>query len=273
MSEQSGSGQSGQPGAGGAGSEGGTGEWYAGISDESLRGYVQTKGFKDPGALAESYRNLEKLQGVPQDRLLKLPEKADDPAWNEVYSRLGRPADAKGYELKFDGDPAFAERFSGVFHKANITKAQAGVLNEAWNGYVAELLQTEEAARKQADEAQMTELKGKWGQKYDENVELGRRAGREFGLSEQEFTAISGSLGSSKTLELFQRIGAKMGEAEPFNLQGGGQGSGFGMSADGAKARIQSLMNDREWTGKYLNGGASEREEMTRLQKIAAGEA
>jgi len=68
MADEIGSAGGGQPGAGGAG-----GEWYAGIADEGLRGYVQTKGFKDPGALAESYRNLEKLQGVPQERLLKLP--------------------------------------------------------------------------------------------------------------------------------------------------------------------------------------------------------
>lgn len=256
------------PGAGGEGQP-----WYSGIPDEGLRGYIETKGFKDPGALAESYRNFEKLQGVPQDRILKLPEKADDPGWAGIYSRLGRPEKADGYELKFDGDPAFAQKFQGVFHEANLSKSQAGKLNEAWNSYVNDVIKQDEDARKTKDAAELTELRTKWGATYDANVEAGRRAGREFGLSEEQFTAISGALGSGKTLELFQSIGAKLGEASPFNPASGGSASGFGMTPDQAKGRINMLTGDKDWTGRYLNGGAIEKEEMTRLQKIAAGEA
>jgi hypothetical protein len=273
MTGESGSGTTGQPGAGGAGGEGGTGEWYAGIADEGLRGYVQTKGFKDPAALADSYRNLEKLVGVPQDRLLKLPEKPDDPAWADVHARLGRPETPDGYELKFEGDDAFAKRMAARMHALGIPKSAAAGLNEEWNAYVAEIIQQDEQARQQKDAAEMTELKGKWGAKFDENAELARRAGREFGLSEDEFKAISASLGSGKTLELFQRIGGKLGEAAPFNPQGGNGGGGFGLTAEGARARIQTLMGDKDWTARYLNGGAAEKDEMTRLQKIAAGEA
>lgn len=260
------------PGAGGTGAAAGDAPWYSGIADEGLRGYVQNKAFKDPAALAESYRNLEKLQGVPQERLLKLPERSDDPAWGDVYTRLGKPAEAKEYGLQFEGDPAFAERFSGVFHEANITKPQAAKLNEAWNSYVAELLQQEEQARTQKDEAEMAELRTKWGQTFDQNAELGRRAGREFGLSEDEFKAISASLGSGKTLELFQRIGSKLGEAAPFDPAGTGGRNGFGMTPEQAKSRISALTADKDWGSKYLSGGVAEREEMERLQKIAAGQ-
>lgn len=269
MSTDNGSGN-GQPGAGGAG-DGGAGEWYAGISDEGLRGYVQTKGFKDPAALAGAYQNLEKLVGVPQDRLLKLPDKPDAPEWDSIYNRLGRPDKPEGYELKFDGDDALAKRMSAAMHKAGIPKGAAAALNEEWNGYVTELIQQNETAQKERDAAELTALKGKWGAKYDENVELGRRAGREFGLSEQEFQSISASLGSGKTLELFQRIGSKLGEAAPFNPAGGGGSSGFGMTPEGAKARIQALTQDQGWTAKYLNGDVAAKDEMARLQQIAAG--
>lgn len=247
------------------------GEWYAGIADEGLRGYVQQKGFKDAGALAESYRNFEKLQGVPQDRLLKLPDKPDDPAWDGIYSRLGRPEKPEGYELKFDGDDALAKRMSAAMHKAGIPKGAAAALNEEWNGYVTELIQQNEKAQQERDAAELSTLRGKWGADYDKHVEQGRRAGREFGLSEQEFQSISASLGSGKTLELFQKIGAKLGEAAPFNPNGSGGGSGFGMTPEAAKARIQSLSGDKDWIGKYLAGGAAEKEEMTRLQQIATG--
>lgn len=271
MSTDNGSAPAGNPapGAGGNGAPA-AGEWYAGISDEGLRGYVQTKGFKDPAALAGAYQNLEKLVGVPQDRLLKLPDKPDAPEWDGVWNKLGRPDKPEGYELKFDGDDALVKRMSAAMHKAGIPKSAAAALNEEWNGYVTELIQQNETAQKERDAAELTALKGKWGAKYDENVELGRRAGREFGLSEQEFQSISASLGSGKTLELFQRIGSKLGEAAPFNPGGGGS-SGFGMTAEGAKAKIQALTQDQAWTAKYLAGDVSAREEMTRLQQIAAG--
>ncbi|MBP6748420.1 MAG: hypothetical protein KA144_02170 [Xanthomonadaceae bacterium] len=277
MNDVNGSAVGGQPGAaagagqGAGGATGGDQPWFSGIQDEGLRGYVQTKGFKDPAALADSYRNLEKLQGVPQDRLLKLPERSDDPAWGDVHKRLGRPDDAKGYELQFEGDPAFAERFGGAFHKAGLSKDQAKALNAEWNGYVSEMIEADKRDRETRDATEMQELKTKWGGTYEENVEAGRRAGREFGLSEDEFQQISGSLGSGKTLELFQRIGAKLGEAKPFDPSGSGGGSGFGMTPEAARARIQTLAGDKDWTAKYLSGGAAEADEMSRLQVIANG--
>jgi len=278
MNDGNGSAAGGQPGAAAGAGQGATGAgaggeqpWFSGIQDEGLRGYVQTKGFKDPAALADSYRNLEKLQGVPQDRLLKLPERSDDPAWGDVHKRLGRPDDAKGYELQFDGDPAFAERFGGAFHKAGLSKDQAKALNTEWNGYVNEMIEADKRDRETRDATEMQELKTKWGETFDGNVEAGRRAGREFGLSEEEFKQISGSLGSGKTLELFQRIGAKLGEAKPFDPSGSGGAGGFGMTPEAARARIEALGNDREWVARYLNGGASEKEEMGRLEIIKNG--
>lgn len=273
MTDQNGSAPAGNPAPGAGGSGAPAGEWYAGIPDEGLRGYVQTKGFKDPAALAGAYQNLEKLVGVPQERLLKLPEKADDPAWDGVYNRLGRPEKPDGYELKFDGDDALAKRMAAAMHKAGVPKQAAGVLNEEWNAYVTELIEADTRAQEQRDKVEIDGLKAKWGGDYEKNVELGRRAGREFGLSEDEFKAVSASLGPGKTLELFSKIGSKLGEAGSFDAGSGsgGAGGGFGMSADGAKARIQALTQDKDWTAKYLNGDVSARDEMTRLQQIASG--
>lgn len=250
------------------------GEWYAGIADEGVRGFAQTKGWKYVGAVVDGYRNLEKLVGLPQERLARIPERSDDEqGWGQLYGRLGRPEKPDGYELKFEGDDAFAKSAAETMHKLGVSKGQAQGLNEFWNGHVAKLIADDKAAREQADAADITTLKSTWGADYDKHVEQGRRAGREFGLSEQEFAQVQASLGTKKTLELFQKIGAKLGEASPFNPQGGNGGNGFGMTREGAQARIKSLMDDKDWTAKYLNGGAAEREEMGRLQQIASGSA
>lgn len=269
MSENNGSAPAGNPAPGAGG--GGAGDWIAGIPDEGLRGYVQTKGFKDPVAVVSAYQNLEKLVGVPQDRLLKLPEKPDAPEWDGVYARLGRPEKPDGYELKFEGDDAFAKAAAAAMHKAGLNKGQAGVLNEFWNGHIEAMIKADQEARAQQDAADMAGLRQKWGGEFDKNSELGRRAGREFGLSEEQFKSISGALGSAATLELFAKIGSKLGEAAPFDAGGGQGGGGFGMTPEAAKARIDALKGDSEWVSRYLNGGAAEKAEMERLQRIMAG--
>lgn len=266
MSEQPGSGQTGQPGTGTAPAGG---EWHAGIADAELRGYVQTKGWKDPASLADSYRNLEKLQGVPQDRLLKLPEKPDDPAWDTVHTKLGRPEKPELYELK--GDEAMVKRMSAAMHKAGVPKSAAQALNAEWDAYVNELIATDTAERQQKDAADLAALRGEWGGDFEKNSELGRRAGREFGLSAEQFNAISGALGSGATLKLFAAIGGKLGEAGPFDPNGSGGNGGFGMTKEAAQARITALKADKDWTASYLNGDAAKRAEMDRLHTIAAG--
>lgn len=272
MNDDNGSAGGGQPGAGGAGGDGGQ-PWYASIQNEELRGYAQTKGFKDPAAVLESYRNFEKLQGVPQDRLLRLPDKADDPAWDGIYSRLGRPEKPEGYEFQFEGDAAFANRMAAAMHKAGISKAGAQALNAEWNAYVKEIIEADTRDKQQKDAADLQALNAEWGAKYKENEELARRAGREFGLSEDDFAAVAGSLGSSKALKLFQAIGAKMAEPASFDPAGAGGKGGFGLTAEQAKARIDTLKGDRDWVTKYLNGDATAKDEMSRLQQIAAGQA
>jgi hypothetical protein len=261
MADENGSGNTGQPG-----------DWIAGITDEGLRTYVQQKGFKDPAAVAESYRNFEKLQGVPQDRLLKLPDKPDAPEWDGIYTRLGRPEKPDGYGL--EGDKALLDKMLPAMHAAGVSKSQAAKLAEVWNGYVGEMVEASERERATADAAAMTELRGKWAAEFDKNSEIARRAGREFGLSEDEFKAISGSLGSGKTLELFQRIGSRLGEAGSFGNDGNTNGGGgaFGLTKEAAKARITQLTTDADWNSRYLGGGKAELEEMTRLTKIIAGD-
>lgn len=247
------------------------GNWVEGIADADLRGYVQQKQFADPSALAQSYRNLEKLQGVPADRLLKLPEKDDDPAWGDVHARLGRPAKPEDYGFKVEGDDAFAKRMAATMHKHGITAAQAKALEAENNTWIKEVIEADTQARQQKDAAEIQGLRTKWAGDYDKNVELGRRAGREFGLSEQEFKDIEASLGAGKTIELFAKIGAKLAEPSGFDPAGSGGGSGFGMTADQARTRIKTLQGDQAWTAKYLQGDAGAREEMDRLHRVAAG--
>ena len=94
-------GQGGDGGAGAGNTGAGAGapaDWTSGFNDE-LKGYVTSKGFKDPASVLESYRNSEsligKLKGVGSDRIIGLPEKADAPEWKDNWNKLGTPKEAK----------------------------------------------------------------------------------------------------------------------------------------------------------------------------------
>lgn len=243
--------------------------WYSGFSDETLRGYIETKGFKDPSALAESYRNLEKLRGVPENELARIPKEGDAEAWNAFYSRLGRPESADGYSLPIpDGDAGeFAKVAAEWMHEAGLTPAQAQLLAGKNNEFLAAQLQAAQDQAAVESDRQMSELKTEWGQAYEQNTEIARRAAKQFGLSEDMLSGIEDAIGTKQMMVLFNNIGQGLGEHK---AQGIGAGdSSFKLSPAAAQERIKQLQADPEWGKKYLAGGANEKAEMMRLQQMA----
>lgn len=243
--------------------------WYSGFGDESLRGYLETKGFKDPSALAESYRNLEKLRGVPENELARIPKEGDAEAWNAFYNRLGRPENAAGYELPIpDGDDgAFAKQAAEWMHEAGLTPAQAKMLAGKNNEFLAAQIKAHQDQQAIESDRQMSELKTEWGQAYEQNTEIARRAAKQFGLTDEMLSGIEDAIGTKQLMVLFNNIGQGLGEHK---AQGIGAGdSSFKLSPAAAQERIKQLQGDPEWAKKYLSGGANEQAEMQRLQQMA----
>lgn len=241
-----------------------TGNWWDSIEDSDLKGYVANKGWKDSTELARGYQNLEKLLGSEK---LPMPKGDDDvEGWNKLYSKLGRPETPEGYGIKAaDGqDPTLANAAASKFHELGLTEKQGQALTNWWAEQSQGLLDAQSAAQAQSAEQAITELKNEWGDKYDENVELGRRAAREYGLDADALGKIENALGTKGLLDLMAKIGRGQGEAEFI-----GQGkSSFGMSPEAARARIQALKGDAEWTQRYLKGDADARAELERLHRL-----
>lgn len=244
-------------------------QWFGGFR-EDLQGYAQNKGWKDPEAAVESYRNLEKLQGVPQEQLLKLP-KSDAPpeAWNEVYARLGRPDQPSGYGFKVPegADGAFSEFMANAFHEAGVPKGMAETLAEKYSAF-GEQQQAQQREQQQAKVAEEERtLKTEWGAAHDQNVGMARNAAQTLGLDAATIDALEASMGYAKVMELFHSIGSKMGEG---TFVAGDAPAGFGvMTPAAAKQRINALRGDTAFIGKYTAGDAGAREEMARLHKMA----
>ena len=245
------------------------GSWYDSIEDSDLKGYLQNKGWKDPSELAVGYRNLEKLVG--QDKLV-MPKGADDKeGWNRVYDAMGRPKSAEEYKLPLpEGDNGeFAKAASAKFHELGISQNQANALAEWWNGQQQNAMQAQQAQLQQQGlraEQDMAQLKTDWGQAYDENINLGKRAAQTFGLDQAKLESLESAWGTKGMLEFMAKIGRGLTE---HNFEGGNTTQGFGMTPEAAKQRIGALQGDKEWVGKYLGGNVEAQNEMKRLMGIA----
>ena len=246
-------------------------DWTTGLPDD-VKGYVQNKGFKDPGAVLESYRNLEKLIGV-KEKLIQLPTKDDDVnAWNEVYNKLGRPSKPEEYKIdapKQGGDEEFAKWAKNTFHETGLTAKQAEALVAKWAEFTGSRTEAQTQVLAQAAEAQEQALKKEWGAAYDQKIKEGRRAINEFGIGPEMIDKLEGAIGFEPLMKLIANIGSKLAEPEFVT----GKAPGFGpMTPEAARQKITSLRSDPEFTRRYLSGGAAERTQMESLHKWASPE-
>lgn len=270
MSEnQTGSDISGNPGANASGA------WYSTIEDADLRGYAENKGFKDPAAVLQSYRHLEKMQGVPPERILKLPEAGDDAGMLEVRKRLGfaPPETAAEYGLdKLEGfDPEFLKFAGEQFHKAGLPADVVGSTMGEIGAFLKKAEEDYNANRAAKDHAEMAALEKEWGAQGTELKALAERAANEFkgqvGLDDNDMQALVESLGPAKFNKLFAAIGSTTGEAK--FVVGSGADSGT-MSPDAAAARMNQLLNDQAWVKRHSQGDVSAINEWQRLSLIKA---
>lgn len=239
------------------------------IGKPETRDYLQRKGFKSVEALGESFVNLERLLSS-DTRRVALPAGEDDAeGYNRVYAALGRPETPADYGLEqfSEADPEFAGAAAEWLWDAGVGGQKAAQLAERWNGFIAQREQAAAETFQAQSRADIAGLKTEWGPDYDANIEHFRRGVARFGLEANEMAAIETTLGTRRAVSLFSRIGQGLGEAS--FIGGDGGKTGFGLTRDHATARINALKKDEAWQQRWMNGGADERDEWTRLVKAA----
>lgn len=234
---------------------------------EDVRGYAENKGWKDPSDLLSSYKNLEKLRGVSEDKLIRLP---DDPAaegaMDPVYAKLGRPEAPDKYTNVL-GDGFDSAIFGTVAEKA----FQLGLGDEQFKG-LQEIMAAESARMVEAQDTANIETFDAWKAKNPDGFANAGRVLSEVGLSEDQVSAM---LSGDKTAiyDALARIGARTAESQV--IQGDKPASeGFGMTPAAAKSKINELMADKSFTEKYYSSNQKIRQEavnrMEKLHEIAA---
>lgn len=254
--------------------------------------YVDNKGWKGPNDMLESYTSLEKTLGLSPDAradaLLVRPKADAKPeeqaAFVEKAISAYVPDKAEGYgnlgiDLK-EGEslPVEIEQARGWMKEAGIPAPLAPKLVAA---YQADLAKAETAFQNQSTQ-DMKDLASEFGDKSEDNFELGRRAFRaakEQGLTPEKLAAMERAVGTKDLMKLFIGFGKNQTELPGGGAPGnsGNASNGFTLSVEGAKAKVQSLLQDSAFQARYNSPNIQTRQaaiaEMEVYQKAATGTA
>jgi len=243
--------------------------WYHGLNDE-LTGVVEAKQWGSLEDIVTSYHNLERLQGVPPEQLLKMPEKADDPAWNDLWGKLGVPETAEEYKLAVpEGDDGeFAKKASVWFKDANIPVEAARKIAEAVNADNAARTVEAEEKYHAGIKADTEMLQKDLGLAFEDKMNVAKGVYKAFELTKEQVDGMEAAMGYGPLMKFLINIGERMGEAN-FVAPGGGGPSDGVLTPMAAQAEIAKLKTDAEFTKKIGDGNKDARDKLERLHMMA----
>src|SRR3990167_5151188 len=243
--------------------------WTDGLGDD-LKGYVQTKGFKEPKDVLESYRNFEKLQGVPKDRLLALPESLEAKEMAQVWERLGAPKESKEYNIEIPKehcDEKMAEWAKETFHKLKVPRAMAENFVKEWNARQLSTVNDMLESKKVEITNEHNNLKKEWGSAYEQNEKIANQAALKFGLSKEEVQGLASSMGATKAIKFLHKLGEGIGEAK--FIDGNTAPTGV-LTPDQAKSQIKQLYTDSDFSRRLQTGDVDAKNKWNRLHQMAS---
>jgi hypothetical protein len=254
--------------------------WYKGKVDDVTVGYLQSRGLHDKPleevALAsiKAHQEATKLLSAPQTELVRVPSKPDDPAWADVWKRLGAPADAKEYDFsavkRADG--------SGLDEPTvNFLRTQAAALHLSKQGaldlaqnFVKDTDGKGAAARAESEaklQEQVNALKSNWGSAYEANKFIATQGAQKLGLTAAEVAQLEKLVGYDRIMEAMRKVGTLTGDDTSVK---GNTNNGV-MTREEAMNKKAELMTDAAWKSRYIGGGKAELREMVALNTIILG--
>lgn len=267
-----GEGGSGGGGAGGAGGGAGGGDWRDALP-ESVRGWDEFKsadtaeagferiehmrtkfgtGLFAPGdeASADDWGKFYgKLSDKTNGKVMPRPDKDDVEGMNALYTTLGRPEDAAGYEFAEGTDAATAAAIGKLALSNNLSVAQMKAMDEGMGAILAQTV-ADQAAEMQVG---INELKGTWGAAWDERSKIAEKVRATF----LGFIPTEGM--NASTMEALYAVGAAMG-GEGANLLGQQGNNDMEPTTLEAQDRIAELTSAMDQARKDGN-----RDELRRL--------
>jgi len=227
------------------------------FQDVSLKEWVQTKGWQNPEAVAQSAFNLEKMVGAPAEELVRVPKDGGPEATRQVLAKLGMPESADKYEIAapegMPTDEGFQKWAQETFHKAGLTTDQAKAVNDAWNEYAQQHYQaTEEQLVADATHGDQ-QLQQEWGSGYERQMNVASKAARELGFDEDMINAMQQAKGYAETMKFMSALGEKLGEDSFVSGEVSRTGFHSSMTPSEAKTAYNRLIQDEGFSKALMD--------------------
>jgi hypothetical protein len=253
--------------------------WYDGVDTETV-GYIQNRGLDKGDAkaaflnAAKAHREAERLLGAGTQNLVRVPKDDNDvETRNALFNRIGRPADANGYDYTgVEGvDADFTKFVNPIFHANGVTKSAAKEIVKSILGEATRAQGEVEKAESAAYAVEKNALLANWGGATNANLIVAQNTYAKLGFTPEQVGAIEKQIGFAKTMTMFHNLGTKIGEDNFVNPNGPSGGPRI-TSKEQAVARKAELMADKDWSAKYLKLDAGALKEMTALNSLIASE-
>jgi hypothetical protein len=242
--------------------------WRDSLSDD-LKAHKGLADVKDVGSLAQQFLDGQQMIGnsirVPGPEagddawtafhtkltdkvpnLIPMPDKDNAETMQTLYTKLGRPEDATGYEHPEGTDATKMKEFAELSHSLGLSKDQYGKMV----GALADFTKKQEEVASAAFLQGVRELKQEWGIVYEDNVQMVDQVMK--GTQAPDYLkelAADGKM-PAEGMRWLYNIGKQLGtEGINFNKD---EFSSRVTPAE-AKARVAEIMGDRK--GPYWDGG------------------
>jgi hypothetical protein len=276
--------EAGAAGATGAAGAAGATPWYGANADAETVGYLQTKGWHDKPAdvaaqtILKSYREVERMTGIPANQLVKFPkDPSDTEGYNALYTRMGVPKEATAYDfkdIKFKSgeelDASFVAHMQAKAHAAHLTPQAAREMTQATVQWLEQAEAADTAEMQAKIDAQKAALAKNWGANKDANMVIARNAAAALKISAEDVNALESVVGYDRIMEMFRNIGTKIGE-DKFVQSGNSAVNNGVMTREQAVASKAELMRDEVWREAYLKGDVAKGRQMLALNQIITG--
>ena len=255
-----------------------SGDWRTSLPEE-IRSHASLDSIEDVGALAKSYVHAQSMIGAEK---VVVPGKwATEDDWSEVWTKLGRPADADGYELKVEPpegvepDGEMLSWFKSTAHANGLTPRQAQGLLAEYTQFTQGREQSTSGQIEQQQANAEQELRREWGEAYDNRLSVAKDVLAQFGSDELADTATtSGSTlfgNDPNVIRMLHKVGAYINERVSEDGLLGAKTTGM-MAPDEAQAKLRELTAEGS---PYWNNRAPEHdwyvEEARRMQEKLHG--
>lgn len=241
---------------------------FEGLSEEN-KSFVANKGFKSYDDVVTSYINLEKYQGVPADKILKLPDENNADEVNAFYNKLGRPEKAEDYKFEIaDGqDDSIAKAIAPELFKAGLSQKQAAAIYKTLEAAKIEQGKAAEAAAVKAEE----DLKSEWGTNYDNNLKAAQQAAKIAGVTAEQIEALQKATDYKTVMNMFKNLASKFGE-DALRGAGDNKQTRFTLTPQQAREKIEQLKTNKDWVQKISSGDKAALQEYDELTKLAVSD-